>query len=70
MGRLKMIDLGYLKFVLKMPLLRNREQGEVTINQEKLRRNILSGFGIRSCKLLNTAGTGSELTLDQTSSSF
>ena len=61
MDKFKMKNMGHVSLVLGMQVTRDRENGTLTISQEKRTKSILDRFGMADCNLASTPGYGSEL---------
>ena len=65
MSRFATTDMGDISFILGMQVIRNRENGTLTISQANYSRSVLEKYGMRECKPVNTPGAGKQLSLDQ-----
>ena len=65
MDRFEMTEMGDVSRVLGMNIIRDREEGTITINQTDYTEDIVQRYGMRGCNPAYTPGVGPELSLDQ-----
>ena len=65
MDRFEMTDLGDVSKVLGMKVIRDRENGTITIDQNDCTEDILERYGKTNCNVALTPGVKPEISLDQ-----
>ena len=65
MDRFEMTGMGDVSRVLGMNVTRDREEGNITINQKDYTGTIVQRYGMRGCNPAYTPEVGPELSLDQ-----
>ena len=53
-SRFEMVDFGEVNMILGMRVLRDREKGILTIDQEQYAQEVLKRFGMENCKPVST----------------